>query len=168
MSSDEQKRATGTGMTAARAREIFESYGGRAALWPETERAALLSRIEGDRVLAEVLGTEQALDEILATWAAREWPQALADRILGDFEAQLHRSTGPIRVRVRALAKELGHAVWPDVPLWRPAAAVGLSILFGLMIGALIPADQPAQETDVTVATSPLDINASLDSIELI
>jgi len=168
MRSDEQKRATGTGMTAARAREILESYGGHAAAWPDTERAALLSRIEGDGVLAEVQENEEALDDVLATWEVHPSPQALANRILGDFDQQLHRSNRPMGARLRALAKDLGHAVWPDVPLWRPVAAVGLSIVFGLTIGALVPADQPAQETDVTVATSPLDINASPDSIELL
>lgn len=168
MSSDEQRRATETGMTAARAREILESYGGRSALWPETERAALFSRIEDDKALVEVQETEEALDRILATLEAPEWPQALvADRILGDFDAQSIRNARRIRVRVRALGERLGHAVWPGVPLWRPVAAVGLSILFGLTIGALVPATQ-TQETDVTVATSPLDMNASLDSIELI
>jgi len=168
MSSDEQRRAAETGMTDSRAREILESYGGRSALWPETERAALLERAEGDRALAELQENEEALDRVLAALESPEWSQTLADRILGDFDVQLHRNTRSIRVRVRGLAKELGHAVWPGVPLWRPVAAVGLSILFGLTIGALIPADQPAQETDVTVATSPLDMNASLDSIELI
>ena len=167
MSSDEPRRTTETGVTASRAREILESYGGRSSLWPEAERDALLGRTETDSALAELQKDEEALDRILATLEAPEWPQALADQILGDFDAQLHRNTR-IGVRVRALTERLGHAVWPGVPLWQPVAAVGFSILFGLTVGALVPADQPVQETDVTLATSPLDMNASPDSVELI
>lgn len=168
MSSDEERQTTETGMATSRAREILETYGGRSRLWPETERAALLSHTVGDSALAEVQKTEEALDEILEALVTPEWPKELADRVLGDFDAHLHRNTRRIRVMVHALAEKLGHAVWPGVPLWRPVAAVGLSILFGLTVGALVPADQPAQETDVSVVTSPLDMNASLDSIELI
>ena len=168
MHSDGRKSSMEEEATTSRAREILEAYGARFQNWPDLERAAVLTRVEADAALAAARREQDALDEALGALGPVSAPATLAVRLLDDFDTAMERRRSQIWPRIRAVAEALGYAMWPGAPLWQPLSALGLALALGLLAGAVLPTDQPIRETDPTVASSPLDMSASLDSIDLI
>ena len=81
-------------------------------------------------------------------------PAALSSRILADFDAVSARRAGWKFSR-------LIDAIWPGAPAWKPAAALGLSLMIGLGVGALLPV--ATDDTNVASDTSPgLDFGGDL------
>jgi hypothetical protein len=79
---------------------------------------------------------------------------ALSARILADFDALSAR-----RWRVTRLVD----AVWPGAPLWKPAAALGLSLMIGLGVGALLPVYDSSGDSSIASDASPgLDFGGDL------
>jgi hypothetical protein len=77
---------------------------------------------------------------------------ALSSRILADFDAVSAK---------RWRLSRLIDAVWPGAPAWKPAAALGLSLMIGLGVGALLPS--AADDTSIASDTSPgLDFGGDL------
>lgn len=173
MGSGNDQKTTDEDVAAVRARQVLEAYGARSENWPQSERAALQERIESDSALQALLVQEGALDSALARLSSVTAPATLAVRLLNDFDMEANGKRSHIWTRLRLVANALGHAVWPGAPLWQPMSALGVSLLLGLLLGVLLPAGQPTRDTevrdsDVTVVSSPLDMSASPDSIELI
>ena len=73
-------------------------------------------------------------------------PAALSARILADFEA--------VSAKRWSLSR-IVDAIWPGAPVWKPAAALGLSLMIGLGVGALLPAYGAPDDTAVALDTSP-------------
>jgi hypothetical protein len=79
---------------------------------------------------------------------------ALSARILADFDAALAR---------RWSVSRLVDAVWPGAPAWKPAFALGLSLVIGLGVGALLPVYGAPDETSIASDASPgLDFGGDL------
>lgn len=79
---------------------------------------------------------------------------ALSARILGDFDAVSTR-------RARWSLSRLVDAVWPGAPVWKPACALGLSLMIGLGVGALLPV-YVDDSSVVSDATPGLDLGGGL------
>jgi len=75
-------------------------------------------------------------------------PAALSARILADFDAVSAR-------RARWKFSRLIDAIWPGAPAWKPAAVLGLSLMIGLGVGALLPVYGPAEDTSIASDASP-------------
>ena len=81
---------------------------------------------------------------------------ALSSRILADFDAVSAR-------HARWNVTRLVDAVWPGAPMWKPACALGLSLMIGLGVGALLPIYNAPDETGIaTDATPGLDFGGDL------
>jgi hypothetical protein len=79
---------------------------------------------------------------------------ALSSHILADFDAALAR---------RWSVSRLVDAVWPGAPAWKPAFALGLSLMIGLGVGALLPVYGAPDETSIASDVSPgLDFGGDL------
>ena len=97
------------------------------------------------------------LDRLLALAETPAVPAALERRILADFDRVTARWTFAKFMRV-ALA-----SVWPDAPLWQPAAAFGLALLIGTGVAAFAPLDVPQQDdasANVFALDAPPDVDA--------
>jgi hypothetical protein len=81
-------------------------------------------------------------------------PAALSSRILTDFEAVSARCS---QWRLSRLVE----TIWPGAPAWKPAAALGLSLMIGLGVGALLPVYGPVDETSVA-SDAGLDFGGDL------
>jgi hypothetical protein len=84
--------------------------------------------------------------------------QALQARILADFDVVSAGRARPLAVRIGAFLARVSDAAWPGVPAWKPAAALGLSLMIGLGVGALLPAYGPADDM-----SAALDVPQGLD-----
>ncbi len=73
---------------------------------------------------------------------------ALSARILADFDAVSAR-------RARWSLSWFVDAVWPGAPVWKPAAAFGLSLMIGLGVGTLLPVYGAGDESSIVADTSP-------------
>ncbi len=83
-------------------------------------------------------------------------PAALSARILDDFDAVSAKRLG-------AFLSRLVDAVWPGAPAWKPAVALGLSLMIGLGVGALLPIYNAPDDTSVALDTAPgLDFGGEL------
>lgn len=81
-------------------------------------------------------------------------PAALSARILADFDAMSLK---------RWNLSRLIDAIWPGAPAWKPAAALGLSLLIGLGVGALLPVYGSADDLSIASDASPgVDIAGDL------
>jgi len=81
---------------------------------------------------------------------------ALASRILADFDVVSAR-------RAKWGLSRLRDAIRPGAPAWKPAAALGLSLMIGLAVGALLPAYGSADDSSIASDTSPgLDFGGDL------
>jgi len=105
---------------------------------------------EDDDRLTALLQDVEARDRLEPASAA------LSARILADFDAVSAK-------RARWSMTRFVDAVWPGAPLWKPAAALGLSLMIGLGVGALLPIYGPADETSAASDASPgLDFGGEL------
>lgn len=81
---------------------------------------------------------------------------ALSARILADFDAVSAK-------RARWSLSRLVDAIWPGAPVWKPAAALGLSLMIGLGVGALLPIYNAPDDMSVALDVSPgLDFGGEL------
>lgn len=129
-------------MNEARLRELLASYGGDAARWPASERAAALALLEARPDLAAERRQAAALDLLLQQ---AERPAASGALIARLIEA------AP-RARRRWLAD-----LWPFGPAWQPAMGLALALLLGFASGPMLPqadasSDSPEQQTAEEIA----------------
>ena len=97
------------------------------------------------------------LDRLLARAEPPAVPAALERRILADFDRHHARWTWTKFIRRAA------QAVWPDAPLWQPAAAFGLALLIGTGVAAFAPLDVPQQD-DASASVFALDSAPDTDA----
>lgn len=112
-------------MDIERFKALIEAYGSDADRWPELERAAALTFVEGSAEAHRLLEEEIALDRALDAVPTQSVSRTLEDRILATLPAR-----GATRdVWWRSLAAQR----------WAPAAAVACSLVLGLLVGASLP-----------------------------
>lgn len=166
MGSNDQERMNRPDMTRSRARQLLESYGSDPARWPEAERAAALALLAADASLDTLRKGEEELDKILIALDVEDVLDDLPRRVLGDFDQQAFGGRSGARRNVGGWLEKLGDAIWPGAPLWKPIAAMSVSLLIGLAVGTAVLPEQSVRDTDETVASSPFDLNVATDSIE--
>jgi hypothetical protein len=77
---------------------------------------------------------------------------ALSARVIADFDAVSRRAW---LARSKTFVSRLVDATWPGAPVWKPAAALGLSLLIGLGVGALLPVAAAPDDSSVASDASP-------------
>jgi len=102
---------------------------------------------------------EQAarLNRLLDAAPTATVPPALERRILADFDRLAARPT------FAKLIRRIADAVWPDAPLWQPAAAFGAALLAGLSVAVFAPFDIPQQD-DASASVFALDSSPDVDA----
>lgn len=93
---------------------------------------------------------EMWADALLKELPSVPAPAALERRILADFDR--------LAARPRLLDR-LREAVWPGVPLWRPAGALAAALVLGVIAGSYVPLEDASEQT----ATIALDEPPSFD-----
>jgi len=71
-------------------------------------------------------------------------PPALGSRILKDFDRLAERR----RAGFRGWYARATAAIWPGVPVWRPAIAFGAALAIGLAVGVLLPLQDEAAASE--------------------
>ena len=106
------------------------------------------------------------LDRLLALAPTPAVPAALERRILADFE-RVRRHANQQSISARWTFAKFMHraasSVWPDAPLWQPAAAFGLALLIGTGVAAFAPLDVPQQD-DASANVFALDSAPDVDA----
>jgi hypothetical protein len=110
-----------------------------------------------DDGLVALLRDAEARDRTEATVAAA----ALSACVMADFDAASSRRSW--LARSGDFLSRLAAAAWPGAPLWKPACALGFSLMIGLGVGALLPVDYPQEDTNVALDSTPgLDFGGDL------
>jgi hypothetical protein len=88
-------------------------------------------------------------------------PTALEARILADFD---HVAAHLSRRRAH-LMDHWRDVVWPGAPIWKPASVLAVSLLIGLVAGALVPSADLRSDssTQNQASLSPYDSSPALD-----
>ncbi len=106
---------------------LLEAYGADARRWPADEREealALLARSPAARALQrEAAALDRLLDQ--ATPPAPS-PELMADVLAGAAASPWRRWAGTL---------------WPFGPIWKPASALALAGLLGIVTGLLVPGE---------------------------
>ena len=98
------------------------------------------------------------LDRLLAAaHAPPPVPDALARRILADFDAV------QLRWSLAGIVRRAADAVWPGGPVWQPAFAFALSLLIGIGVAAFAPFDI-ARQDDAGSKVFALDTSPDIDA----
>ena len=87
---------------------------------------------------------------------------ALETRILADFDAVTARQARSPWAIVARTMHRFGDAIWPGVPVWKPASILALSLLAGLVAGTLVPAWSETNKSSGQSLT--LDVPPILDT----
>ena len=130
----------GKAKNAERARQIIEAYGADPARWPADERAAMVALVGTPAELSATLASATQLDTLLDALPGADASLALIERVMSaapgampDNQA-LWQARRPSPAGHSSLADWLSGG-WPWEPVLRPAAALALSALFGVMVG---------------------------------
>jgi len=81
-------------------------------------------------------------DEVLARLPTTPVPPALEARILADFD---HVAAARAPGAVARLVRRWQALIWPGAPAWKPASALALSLIVGMMAGVLVPSSDLAK-----------------------
>jgi hypothetical protein len=151
---EESELEDGKAMTAERVAEIIDTYGARTERWPSAERTAARLLLRSDPRLQRLCQDAAALDAMLGALPAVDTPVSLSTRLQDAFEMQRKRR---ILRQVRERIVAIGDALWPGVPVWKPASAVALSLVLGLTAGAFLRADVISHDAPDYSVNSPLE-----------
>jgi len=91
---------------------------------------------------------EEWTQDVLKDLPSVSVPPALERRILADFDAQAAR-------RRDGWLAGLRDAVWPGVPLWRPAGALAFALVVGVTVGTYLPLDDGVEQTASVALDAP-------------
>jgi hypothetical protein len=140
--------------TAVRLAAVLAAYGANPSRWPKAERAGL------ERALAslprDAVREADALDATLDRVPSAAASASLNARVLAGFDAAApHLRAGAFAPLTRAITR-VRDLIWPGAPLWQPVSALALSLIVGLVVGVLVPADVYAHGgDDLTASASP-------------
>ena len=84
---------------------------------------------------------------------------ALQQNILASFDAVTARRREGLGGALRRFAGSL----WPGVPVWRPAAALGFSLVIGVVAGTLVPLESAMADNAEPSVSIALDAPPSFD-----
>lgn len=106
-------------MKIDRLAEILDAYGGDPLRWPVAERLAAQGLAARDPRAAALVAEAEALDALIDTAPAEAPGSALVARVL----AQRPK---------RSYLASLWADIFPETPVWRPAAAMALAVALGV------------------------------------
>ena len=143
------KRIVGQPISIDRFRTLLDAYGAMAQRWPEAERDAALALVARSAEARTLMDDARKLDDLLDSLPVAEPSPELAGRIL---------AAAPVAAPAPAASRRSGWvgrflgALWPELPAWRPAAALAASLACGLVTGAFLPAEEIGlgQQTDLS------------------
>jgi hypothetical protein len=154
-------------LTLKRFKAMTDSYGADLLRWPEQERAAAQTLLEGSAEARALLGDARMLDEALAVASAR---QSAAHRRNNHEAAALARLRSGVAVRIAAASErsrvsflERALSITNRGILFTPsgwaglAAAGGLAVLAGLVIGSLYTAPGASDALLTLLQPAPID-----------
>ena len=99
------------------------------------------------------------LDAALKSLPSVTVAAALQQSILMSFdEASAKREAG-----LGGALRRLAASLWPGVPAWRPAAALGFSLVVGVMAGTLLPLGDAMADSNEQTVNVALDAPPSFD-----
>jgi hypothetical protein len=84
---------------------------------------------------------------------------ALQQNILASFDTVSARRSAGFGGAMRGLAA----TVWPGAPAWRPAAALALSLVIGVMAGTLMPLEDAMADGNEQSVSVALDAPPAFD-----
>ena len=99
------------------------------------------------------------LEGVLKNLSTVPASQALQQSILASFDTMTARR----RAGVGGAMRRFATTVWPDVPAWRPAAALAFSLVVGVMTGTLIPLEDAMADGNEQTASVALDAPPAFD-----
>jgi hypothetical protein len=144
-------------MTTERFSQLLDAYGGDTKRWPIEERAAALQLLEQSNDARHLQQSALILDGLLDSVPILPPSTALRERIL----AQIHPFTSQTQDAWQWLI-QLIIGTTPGEHIWRPAVALGIPLLLGIVIGlnlALLPenANMWIEEEISLLALGPLE-----------
>ena len=118
-----------------------------------------------DRVpaAAEAQGDAEFATRVLAELLSVPVPGSLESRILADFDAVAAKRKSSRWAVLTHPLRSLRDALWPNAPAWKPASILALSLLFGLVMGALVPSSVLANVNPVQDETVASDVVPDVD-----
>jgi hypothetical protein len=136
-------------MTPPRLAALLDAYGASPSRWPGPERASAAALISSNSDLQAEADRAEDLDAILDRAPMVTVPAELYERVLAGFDRVAARPS------VRRFLNKVAYVVWPDAPLWQPSTALAMSLVAGLVLGAMTPVASgatPHRSSDMTVA----------------
>ncbi len=132
-----------------RFRTLLDAYGAAAERWPEVERAAALALVAESAEARTLMDDARKLDDLLDSLPVAEPSPDLTERLLA--AAPVAGPAPSARQRSSWIRRSIG-ALWPELPAWRPAAALAAALACGLVTGAFLPAEEIGlgQQTDLS------------------
>lgn len=100
---------------------------------------------------------------MLDSLPAVEVPLGLEGRILADFDSLAARKTAS---RPKDWLGALAMLIRPGMPAWQPAAALALSLLCGIAIGAMVPAAEP--QAPATAASANAQVTETVPAFDML
>ena len=143
------ERIMGQPIAVDRFRTLLDAYGATAERWPEAERQAALALVAASAEARTLMDEAGQLDDLLDRLPVAEPSPSLAERILA--AAPVAIAAPAARRRGGWIGRSLA-TLWPELPAWRPAAALAASLVCGLVTGAFLPAEEIGfrQQTDLS------------------
>ena len=121
---------------------LCETYGGRMACWPETERLDARVLAQSDARAAAVLAQADRLDAVLDDWRIEPASAALRDAVLASASLKGHKRAGPAP-RMR------------DMRLWFAGAGLAAA-LAGVFCGAVLSTVAVGEARDEALVASAI------------
>ena len=118
---------------------LLDAYGAVPERWPDGERASALALAAESADARQLMDQARRLDGLLDRLPEGEPSPGLAERILA---AAPGASPGAAGRRPAGWIVRTFGTLWPELPAWRPAVALAASLAFGLVTGAVLPADE--------------------------
>ena len=117
--------------------EVLEAYGANAQHWPQNERFLLLELIAQSEEAREMLDQAQQLDQLLDQYIIAEADDKLLQRVLDTIPAP-------------SLFDQILKWLWPEQKslIWKPALAVSLPLVFGILLGSMWIPLNPVDDWD--------------------
>ncbi len=155
------ERIVGQPISIDRFRTLLDAYGATADRWPEVEREAALALVARSAEARTMMDDARKLDDLLDSLPVADPSPELAGRILA--AAPVAAPQLPPHRRSSWFRRSFG-TLWPELPTWRPAAALAASLACGLVTGAFLPAEEIGlgQQTDLS-AFVLFDLDLDID-----
>jgi hypothetical protein len=133
------KKNQTTTMTIERFSQLLEAYGGNAKRWPKEEQLAALNLLEQSVEARRLQQSSLTLDHLLNSVQISPPSTMLRERILAQVQPLTSQAQDAWQWFIQLIV-----GTTPSEHFWRPAVALAIPLLLGIVIGlnlASIPTD---------------------------